>query len=257
MLRKALEALSEYASSRKARVLARLLQRCSQRRIPEEPIQMAREAIRIARATAISHTLRTLRSAISAMMDLGDPHERSKFNREYVALAESLDERIGDACAATCGWSSMRRNSAMRPRWTMPSINAAPLRRHSGFRNTNGVPRRLGAMQATMRGNLNVAAFYDFGSRRSNWRDILRIPTPRGHWQCSARRWRELRGAKDDMRTLARELERSFARLPMADIYLKPYMLTVLMRCGEKPPVGARDAAAVEDHPVRDLGGDL
>ena len=60
---------------------------------PALPIAMARQAIEMARTFESPEVLqRTLCSASSAMMDLGDPRERLAVNREHIALAE----RAGD-----------------------------------------------------------------------------------------------------------------------------------------------------------------
>ncbi len=240
MLRKSLAALSDHASSRRARVLARLAAAMQPAEVPGEPIQMARESIRIARATGDRHTLfGTLRSAISALMDLGDPHERMKLNREYVALAESLHDtsecmlghmrlvidaaELGDAATMD---NAIDQCGAIAQALGLPQYqwNAAAFR----------------VMQATMRGNLNVAT----STLEQAEQLAQRSQDPNAARTLAVQRMAlaELRGSKDELRLLARELENSFAGLPMADTYLKPYLLTVLMRCGEQPPGSAADA---------------
>jgi hypothetical protein len=68
---------------------------------PEGPIALGRQAIAMARAESDPDTLlRTLRDAVSAMMDLGAPSERLALNREYVRLATTL----GQPREALRGW---------------------------------------------------------------------------------------------------------------------------------------------------------
>lgn len=74
-----------------ARVLARLAAAMQPAKDPRAPIAMAKEAIATARRLGDDETLLdTLRSGVSAMMDLADPRERLPFNREHVALAERM-----------------------------------------------------------------------------------------------------------------------------------------------------------------------
>ena len=92
-------------------------------------------------------------------------------------------------------------------------------------------------MQATMRGNLNVAT----STLEQAEQLAQRSQDPNAARTLAVQRTAlaELRGSKEDLRLLARELERSFAGLPMAETYLKPYLLTVLMRCGETAAAAA------------------
>jgi tetratricopeptide (TPR) repeat protein len=74
-----------------ARVLARLAAALQPAKDPRVPIAMARRAIETARTIGDDETLLdTLRTGISAMMDLADPRERLPYNREHVALAEKM-----------------------------------------------------------------------------------------------------------------------------------------------------------------------
>ena len=75
---------------------------CNRPPIPIEPVALAREAIALARVNGDARTLLiTLRSAISAMMDFGDPAERLALNQEHVRLARQL----GDAPECMRGYT--------------------------------------------------------------------------------------------------------------------------------------------------------
>jgi tetratricopeptide (TPR) repeat protein len=93
LLREALSALPAGPSKLRALVLARLAAAEQPAPDPEGPIAMGREAIAMARAESDPETLlRTLRDAVSAMMDLAAPAERLALNREYVRLAATLGQ---------------------------------------------------------------------------------------------------------------------------------------------------------------------
>src|SRR5690606_17028159 len=68
------------------------------------PVRLAREAITVARSVGDDRVLRaTRRSAISALMDLGDPRERVGLNREHVEIAG----RLGDASERHRGYGRL------------------------------------------------------------------------------------------------------------------------------------------------------
>lgn len=94
LLEEALAQLGQEDGDARARVMGRLaaaIQPCSD---PERAFALARDAIALARRVGEPATLQaTLRSAISAFMDLGDPRERAALNREYVELTRSVDDR--------------------------------------------------------------------------------------------------------------------------------------------------------------------
>ncbi|HWO13598.1 MAG TPA: AAA family ATPase, partial [Polyangiaceae bacterium] len=88
LLHEAQTALPEGPGKLRALVLARLAAAEQPAPDPEGPIALAREAIAMARGQNDPEALlRTLRDAVSAMMDLGAPAERLELNREYVRLA--------------------------------------------------------------------------------------------------------------------------------------------------------------------------
>ncbi|MGD8860254.1 MAG: AAA family ATPase [Myxococcales bacterium] len=95
LLQQALEALPRDDSPLRARLMARLAAASQPSRTPERPIGLAREAIAMARRVGDDETLlQTLRSAVSAMVDLGEPDERVSLSREHVSLAQRLDSPV-------------------------------------------------------------------------------------------------------------------------------------------------------------------
>lgn len=93
LLREAQTALPAGRGRLRALILARLAAAEQPAPDPEGPIALGREAIAMARAEGDPETLlRTLRDAVSAMMDLGAPAERLALNREYIRLATTLDQ---------------------------------------------------------------------------------------------------------------------------------------------------------------------
>jgi tetratricopeptide (TPR) repeat protein len=101
LLREAQTALPVGPGRLRALVLARLAAAEQPAPDPEGPIALGREAIAMARAEGDPETLlRTLRDAVSAMMDLAAPAERLELNREYVRLATAQ----GQPREALRGW---------------------------------------------------------------------------------------------------------------------------------------------------------
>lgn len=96
----------------RSRVLARLAGAMQPARNPSQPMEMAREAIALARSTGDKSVLfAVLRSAISALMDFAPASERMPLNEEFARLAGELGDvpsqfRSGlrlmmDACEAS------------------------------------------------------------------------------------------------------------------------------------------------------------
>ncbi len=95
LLEGALEALGDAESDLRARTLARLASALQPAPDPRQPIQLARDAIEMARRIGKPGTLlKSIRAAVSAMMDLGDPEERLGLNQEHVRLAREADDPI-------------------------------------------------------------------------------------------------------------------------------------------------------------------
>ena len=244
MLRKAFDALGEESILRRARVLARLAAAMQPAEDPSEPIALAHEAIRLARGTDDRRALlSTLRSAISALMDLGDPVERMALNREYVALAESL----GDSSERMRGYmrlviDSLELGDAATMDHAIDQCGA--LAQALGLPHYQWTAAAFRVMQATIRGNLNVAV----ATLEQAERIAQHSQDPNAARTLIVQRTgiAELRGSKVDMTACAQEMERSFATLPMAETYLKPYMLSIRMRCGESPASSSVDAALAQ-----------
>jgi hypothetical protein len=94
LLREALEALGDEPADLVARVMGRLAAAMQPAAAPAVPIELGRRAIALARSVGDDCTLlATMKSACSALMDLGDPTERAELNREYFALARRLGEK--------------------------------------------------------------------------------------------------------------------------------------------------------------------
>jgi tetratricopeptide (TPR) repeat protein len=93
LLEEALELLGAEHVALRAQVLARLAAAKQPSLDPNPPMEMAREAIALAREHGDERTfLVVVRSACSALMDYADPRERVALNSEYVDLARRLDE---------------------------------------------------------------------------------------------------------------------------------------------------------------------
>lgn len=95
LLEEALTSLAPADSSCRARVMARLAAAQQPAEDPEGPIQLARDAIAMARRLDDPPTLLdTLRNGGSAMVDLGDVDERLLLDRELAVLAAELDNPV-------------------------------------------------------------------------------------------------------------------------------------------------------------------
>lgn len=95
LLEEALAALDERETGLRAHTLARLAAALQPAADPQRPIQLARQAIEMARRVAEPETLlETIRAGVSAMMDLAEPGERLQLNHEHVELARELDQPI-------------------------------------------------------------------------------------------------------------------------------------------------------------------
>jgi tetratricopeptide (TPR) repeat protein len=95
LLEEALEALNPSDSVLRARVMARLAAALQPADDPEGPIQIARDAIAMARRLGDREALLdTLRNGGSALVDLGDLDERILLDREHAVLAEELGNPV-------------------------------------------------------------------------------------------------------------------------------------------------------------------
>jgi tetratricopeptide (TPR) repeat protein len=95
LLQEALEALPPSDGVLRARVMARLAAALQPGEDPQGPIQIARDAIAMARRLGDREALLdTMRNGGSAMVDLGDLEERIILDREHAVLAEELGNPV-------------------------------------------------------------------------------------------------------------------------------------------------------------------
>lgn len=95
LLEEALELLDDAPSPMRARVMARLAAALQPAADPKPPMELARQAIAMARHLGDKEALLdTLRNGGSALVDLGDVEERLLLDREHAALADELSNPI-------------------------------------------------------------------------------------------------------------------------------------------------------------------
>lgn len=95
-LQEALANLPSESTGTRAKVMGRLAAALQPAKRPDVPMNMAREAIALARSTGDEMVLySTLRSAISALMDFAPADERAALNREYASMAEKTGDATG------------------------------------------------------------------------------------------------------------------------------------------------------------------
>ncbi|HKP63811.1 MAG TPA: hypothetical protein VJV78_44055, partial [Polyangiales bacterium] len=102
LLERALCQLAPGDGAWRARVMARLASARQPENDPEQPMQLAREAIAMARRLGDPQVLlHTLHSALGALTDFAPPAERAALNREAVALAAAANDRVRELRART------------------------------------------------------------------------------------------------------------------------------------------------------------
>ena len=255
LLETAQERLGDLDPGRTARVMARLAAAMQPADDPGVPIRIAQEAIRFARSTGDARTLLvTLRSAISALMDVGDPVERLALNREHVALAWSL----GDL--SDCMRGSMRTvvdamelgESATMDQAIMQCEELAGRLVLPQYQWAAAVLRTL---RATIRGDLDEArtslAHAEQIAERSQDPNVARTLA------IQRLAIAEFCSTPAEILSLASELEHTCVGLPMADAYLLPHIRTLRVRYGATPPEAPGLDAAYVDRVLqfRDLAG--
>lgn len=157
VLQESLDRLPEDDTATRARVKARLAGAMQPAVDPSGPMEMAREAITLARTTNNEQVMyEVLRSAISALMDFAPAEERISLNEEFGALAIKLGDAPGefrshlrlmiDAAEAA---DRLRMNQAIDACNQLAEKIALP---HYQWRASSAR-----AMQATINGNFSAA----------------------------------------------------------------------------------------------------
>jgi hypothetical protein len=157
LLEQSLRRLGPEAEALKARVLARYAAALQPAPDPEFPIQMARDAVEMARRTGDPPILlATLRSAVSAMMDLAPPSERRALNEEHIRLATELEQPVEAHrghlrrcmdCLDLGAWGELRQSIAAAERY-------AALLDHPAYQWST---EALRSMMATLEGRFATA----------------------------------------------------------------------------------------------------
>jgi hypothetical protein len=138
LLKEALDALPSVDGVLRARVMARLAAALQPAPDPEGPIQIARDAIAMARRLGDREALLdTMRNGGSAMVDLGDLEERIVLDREHAVLAEELatrSKRFGAICGRSWTTSS----------WEGSTMHFAPCGRANASLRISTIPHIAG-----------------------------------------------------------------------------------------------------------------
>ena len=228
LLKTALSSLAADDKDRRARLQARLAAAMQPAADPSEPVLLAQQAIALARSSGNARTLlTTLRSAVSALMDLGDPRERLALNQEYVRLARQL----GDAPECMRGYmrssvDAMELGDAATLDDAIDQCNV--LADQLGMPHYQWTAAAMRAMRGTFRGEFAVAEESLARARRmadraqdSNAAITLLVQEL------------ALAEAKDDLPQLAAliaRLERQSSGMPHAEKYLRPALLAAASR---------------------------
>lgn len=240
LLKVALARIGHGDIGRRARLQARLAAAMQPAADPSEPVALAREAIQLARASGQASTLlTTLRSAVSALMDLGDPVERLALNQEYVRLARQLD----DAPECMRGYlrssiDAMELGDAATLDDAIEQCNA--LSEQLGMPHYQWTAAALRVMRATSRGEFAAAEAALVDARRfaDRAQDSNAAVTLLAQQLALAETTDDL----PKLESACTRLERQCASLPQSDVYLKPALLAVGVRSfGRKPDPAEMD----------------
>jgi hypothetical protein len=247
LLKSALARLGENDTDRRARLLARLAGAMQPAADPSEPVALAHDAIRLARANGNSRTLlTTLRSAVSALMDLGDPVERLALNHEHVRLAQQL----GDAPECMRGYmrsavDAMELGDAATLDDAIEQCEALALQ--IGLPHYQWTAASLRAMRATTRGDFATAEAVLARARQLAERaqDSNAALTLLVQQFALA----EITEDREKLATLFARLERQCSNLPQSELYLKPCLLATGIRTLGRQP----DPAAINENYLRNI----
>ena len=228
LLRTALDRLEVADTDRRARLQARLAAAMQPAANPEEPCELAREAIRLARVNGdASVVLTTLRSAVSAMMDFSDPAERLALNQEHVRLARQL----GDAPETMRGYTraaidAMELGDAATLDESIEQCDA--LANQLGMPHYQWTAASFRAMRATMRGEF--AAAEDALDRARRLAERAQDSNAALRLLCQQIDIAEMTGARERLAGCCSRLEAQYANLPHSELYLKPDLLAIGIR---------------------------
>ncbi|HEU4781061.1 MAG TPA: AAA family ATPase [Steroidobacteraceae bacterium] len=225
LLKTALSRCDEHDADRRARLQARLAAAMQPAADPSEPLALARDAIELARASGNERTLLvTLRSAVSALMDLGDPVERLALNQEHVRLARKL----GDAPECMRGY--MRSAVDAMELGDAATLDDAieqcvTLADQLNLPHYQWTAASFRVMRATSRGEFAAAEAALATARRFAERAQDSNATLTLLIQQLA--LAEMTGDREKLEALCVRLDRKCANLPQSEMYLKPDLLAI------------------------------
>lgn len=244
-LRTALARLGEGEVARRARLQARLaaaMQPCPN---PAEPAALAHQAIELARSANCPRTLlTTLRSAISALMDMGDPVERLALNQEYVRLATQL----GDTPECMRGYL---RSAVDASELGEAAILDEAIGQCEALADELVLPHyqwtaaAMRSMRALSRGEF--AAAEEAWHRARRFADRAQDSNAALTLLVQQFAVAEMRGDLAQLDTLAARVERQSARMPQSDLYIKPVLLAAGVQLGRKPGPADLDEGKLRD----------
>jgi predicted ATPase len=247
LLKSALARLGENDTDRRARLLARLAGAMQPAADPSEPVALAHDAIRLARANGNARTLlTTLRSAVSALMDLGDPIERLALNQEHVRLAQQLCD------APECMRGYMRSAVDAMELGDAVTLDDAieqceSLAQKLGLPHYQWTAASLRAMRATTRGEFAVAEAALARARllAERAQDSNAALTLLVQQLALA----EITEDREKFAALFARLERHSANMPLSELYMKPDLLATGIRVLGRLP----DPAAIDEAYLRSI----
>jgi predicted ATPase len=234
LLKAALTRIGDGDNDRRVRLQARLAGAMQPAADPSEPAALAREAIQLARAGGNARTLlTTLRSAVSALMDLADPVERLELNQEHVRLARQLDD------APECMRGYMRSAVDAMELGDAATLDDA-IEQCNSLSNQLGMPHyqwtaaALRVMRATSRGEF-AAAEAALGEAR-RFADRAQDSNAALTLVVQQLALAEMTGDKPKLESLCARLERQSSTLPHSEMYLKPGLLALGTRALGRTP---------------------
>ncbi|HEU4590183.1 MAG TPA: AAA family ATPase [Steroidobacteraceae bacterium] len=244
LLKAALARLGEGDIDRRARLQARLAAAMQPAADPAEPAGLAREAIALARSAGDARTLlTTLRSAVSALMDLGDPVERLALNQEYVRLARQLGDN--PECMRGHLRSAVDAMELAEAAILDESIAQCDrLAEQLCLPHYQWTAAALRVMRATSRGEFaDAEAALARARRLADRAQDSNAPLTLLVQQLALA---EIMEDREQLEALCARLERESARLTQSDLYLKPALLAAATRSlGRRPSPAELDEAGL------------